>query len=526
METAQIFMDLATFASGSGAPLTVASLACGGDTFCEAEFGPSSTCDTDCRAAFLDASRSRLPPLITIQADEPVMYFAWTLLPGASGVEDFGMPLLTGSFVLDVPQGAAGTYTIGPLGSPDSYLLSDANEGYSFGEVFPGVVVVTAACCLPSGACIAQGPVECTAAGGTTVSACLGDCNGNGRDDACETWTDCNGNGIPDTCDVENGSETDCNHNGAPDSCEIAAGADDCDADGILDECEISGNDCNGNGILDACDAQGGQGDCNGNGIPDVCDLGAGVAVDCNDTGTLDACDIADGTSLDVDGNCIPDECDQNPAPLAEVGGLKKSRFISFVPVNAGCNVAVRVKMVSLRPLGVGDRFASFEGQWRWLGPSTAYLDLTLSGEVYNTLSVLQCDPHFMEWGPVGLIHSYGPEIMPDSQYEVQFFDGDCGDVNDPACFSDPLPVATSRWADVDPPFADDPVDPGIQPDYRDVAAIVRKFIGFVDPSKMRCDLEPNLLNVNAPIDFRDIYTCVIAFNVLLYPFDGPTACP
>ena len=40
------------------------------------------------------------------------------------------------------------------------------------------------------------------------------------------------------------------------------------------DECELAGNDCNANGIPDECDiAAGDSEDCNTNGIPDECDL-------------------------------------------------------------------------------------------------------------------------------------------------------------------------------------------------------------------------------------------------------------
>ena len=43
--------------------------------------------------------------------------------------------------------------------------------------------------------------------------------------------------------------------------------------------------------------------DCNSNGIPDECEP------DCNTNGVADECDIAEGTSTDADGNMIPDEC-------------------------------------------------------------------------------------------------------------------------------------------------------------------------------------------------------------------------
>jgi hypothetical protein len=79
------------------------------------------------------------------------------------------------------------------------------------------------------------------------------------------------------------------------------AGTDDCDADGILDECEP---DCNHNDRPDVCEILDGQrADCNSNLVPDECDP------DCNDSGSPDDCDIASGLSLDCDANGLPDEC-------------------------------------------------------------------------------------------------------------------------------------------------------------------------------------------------------------------------
>lgn len=61
----------------------------------------------------------------------------------------------------------------------------------------------------------------------------------------------------------------DCNSNGLPDDCELDGG--DCDGNGVLDVCELTGNDCNTNQILDGCELS--ENDCNTNGVPDDCDL-------------------------------------------------------------------------------------------------------------------------------------------------------------------------------------------------------------------------------------------------------------
>ena len=133
------------------------------------------------------------------------------------------------------------------------------------------------------------------------------DCNANGILDECEltSETDCNENGILDECEIT--SDTDCNANGVLDICELTTDTD-CDGNQILDECELtSETDCNGNGILDRCEiATTPTLDCNANGIPDECELTS--ETDCNANGVLDECELTSVT--DCDGNQILDECE------------------------------------------------------------------------------------------------------------------------------------------------------------------------------------------------------------------------
>ena len=159
------------------------------------------------------------------------------------------------------------------------------------------------------------------AAGGTfstVVTLAANDCNANGQIDSCEiaagTQPDCNGNGIPDGCDIASGAATDCNANAVLDSCEIAAGTQaDCNNNGVLDSCDIASGaatDCNTNTVPDSCEiAAGTQFDCNNNGILDSCDISSGTAFDCNSNAIPDTCDIASGVSTDLNGNGKPDEC-------------------------------------------------------------------------------------------------------------------------------------------------------------------------------------------------------------------------
>ncbi|MBL6721882.1 MAG: FG-GAP repeat protein, partial [Planctomycetes bacterium] len=71
-----------------------------------------------------------------------------------------------------------------------------------------------------------------------TLGSVDNDCDADGIPDEC--GFDCDGNGQPDACDIAADASLDCDGDGLLDSCEIAADASlDCDLDGILDACEI-----------------------------------------------------------------------------------------------------------------------------------------------------------------------------------------------------------------------------------------------------------------------------------------------
>ena len=159
------------------------------------------------------------------------------------------------------------------------------------------------------------------------VAILVDDCNANDVPDECDlsdgSSEDCNTNGIPDEC------EPDCNDNGIQDDCDISGGvSEDCNANGVPDECEP---DCNGNGAADECDIAGGKSaDCNGNGVPDECDP------DCNNNNSPDECDLTKGTSDDCNGNSVPDECDI-------AGGESEDCNTNGVPdeCEAGCGALI-----------------------------------------------------------------------------------------------------------------------------------------------------------------------------------------
>ncbi|UCE59911.1 MAG: hypothetical protein JSU63_21005 [Phycisphaerales bacterium] len=119
--------------------------------------------------------------------------------------------LYGGTLLLEVPPGAAGTYTIGFDTDLDANSLTDC-----LGDPLNGVGLVPAEitiggdfeepCCLPDDSCVADmDPVLCEAVGGTVVCACLGDSQPNGTDDACECPAT-----VPDKVLAEDSLSTSC----------------------------------------------------------------------------------------------------------------------------------------------------------------------------------------------------------------------------------------------------------------------------------------------------------------------------
>ena len=150
---------------------------------------------------------------------------------------------------------------------------------------------------------------------------------------------DCNENGIPDECDImycpydHHGNLVftdplecaDCQEDGIPDGCQLVD--NDCQPDGIPDDCQLEGNDCQPNEIPDECEVPPicpGCPDCNADGIPDECQLEGN---DCNGDGIPDDCQLVNN---DWNANGVPDDCE----PDCNNNGL-----VDECDVEGGCGV-------------------------------------------------------------------------------------------------------------------------------------------------------------------------------------------
>lgn len=233
----------------------------------------------------------------------------------------------------------------------------------------------------------------------------------------------------------------------------------------------------------------------------------------------------------------VPD-CALVEAVTADPDSDGKNRFISVTGGTAGLRTALRVKLTSLHhpdpPYsgGVATDFSSFEGQVRWVGPPSQYVESTTNPQPFISAS-LQCEPHYMDWSTVGLVHITGSQVVPSSIYSVDVLLDGCDGAAE-ASFSEPLAVSTTRWGDVFAPF--NPPDGSVQPDVADIGALVNKFRSAPGaPIKARAMLagapgnpsgEISDTMLSQDLGFSHISACVDAFRGVPYPYSGPVACP
>ncbi len=216
------------------------------------------------------------------------------------------------------------------------------------------------------------------------------------------------------------------------------------------------------------------------------------------------------------------------PTVPAGEQGYAKNRYLALLPANAGDQTALRVTLTDslLFPEATGSHW--------WVGPPAEVSENSgsvdpIQGWPNFMAARMQCTPYYADWdaapGSGVPVHVYGPEVVPDANYEVEAIH-EASDIGDQESFSTPLVVPTAKWGDIVVNCSTCPCGaPNGSVDISDVVAVLDKFQNAnCAPIKARCDLDPEL--VNRVISITDATRVIDAFSGVPYPFGAPIPCP
>lgn len=249
-----------------------------------------------------------------------------------------------------------------------------------------------------------------------------------------------------------------------------------------------------------------------------------------NDVACVNDAVCGPGTCDTDAGFCVCQPCGVADAVLEESVVTAKNRHLSFTPTNAGMQTAIRV-LISQMPAP----FSDLEGTAWWVGPPVERCENAgqsvvppggcgpFSGAPSPSYWVapLQATPEFRDWSSPGLLHAYGPAVIPGGEYVVQHISIGCYSAGVPS-YSIPVRIDSSKWGDVVHNCASlpCPAPEGIVT-ISDVVASLDKFKNQPSgPQKSRTDIEPRI--VDHLVNISDVTEALSAFAGGEYPFAGP----
>lgn len=220
------------------------------------------------------------------------------------------------------------------------------------------------------------------------------------------------------------------------------------------------------------------------------------------------------------------------PVAFASVPPL--TRYITIPPpTSGGVRSAVRVRLSSLHHPAPpyagqpGPNFASFEGQYRWVGAVGDCNDSPTWTTDFRCAQ-LQCTPEYQDWDAVlagRVLYIAGSEIVPSSVYLTQKIDEGM-DINAEANYLTLDQVLTARWGDLVEPYQSS-TGPLNQPNALDVAAAVDRLKDLpVAITKPRGQLQPAMVDPHEPYSAAEVGRAVDAVKGHPYPFAQMQACP
>ncbi|MCH8148575.1 MAG: hypothetical protein IH987_11360 [Planctomycetes bacterium] len=202
--------------------------------------------------------------------------------------------------------------------------------------------------------------------------------------------------------------------------------------------------------------------------------------------------------------------CPTSDMPLDEPEIVRKNRYISFDPGNAGALTAIRVTNADT-------------GRRSWVQANVSV----------NNPSIFPLGPapHFRDWGDVGVIDVGACDIIPLSTYLVAVMPIGCNPA-DPVSFSVAQDVETSVlpeggkfWGDVVGAFYSEELGDWLPPNgVTNIVDAQAAIFGFQNvfrvPPVSWVDLEPRILNTL--VNFADVQRILLAFKAEEYPFGCP----
>ena len=203
--------------------------------------------------------------------------------------------------------------------------------------------------------------------------------------------------------------------------------------------------------------------------------------------------------------------CPVTDAPTDEPTPIRKNRYLSLQPGNAGIQVALQVELIA------SEYFPACVGIKKWVGPPDAATGIVR----------LQDVPEYRDWSlDPTVIHVGDVEIVPVASYEVRAIALGC-DTAEPLNFSAALAVSTidrpgfEFWGDCVGLFSGTWPGPDGVVNFDDIVAMVQLFNETANaPPIVQMDLAG--ARPDGVLNYDDIFWVVRAFDSQPYPFQSP----